>query len=158
MGDTDSHITAYNAEYPTCERTVASLRVYSGEIDPRSLSHRLGIEPTSLQRKGERRTNSLGRTRTIARNAWFISSEGKVKSRDLRHHLDWLLGLVEEASAGLLALQKKRGVTMSIDCIWWSASGDGGPTLWPEQMRRMADLNLECSFDVAFFGDEDSPA
>ena len=30
-----------------------------------------------------------------------------------------------------------------------------GPTLWPEQMQPMADLNLECSFDISFFGDDD---
>ena len=43
---------------------------------------------------------------------------------------------------------------MTVQCIWWSATGQGGPTLWPEQMRLLAALNPECSFDVSLFGDE----
>jgi hypothetical protein len=43
---------------------------------------------------------------------------------------------------------------MRVNCVWWSAAGHGGPTLWPEQMAALAALNLECSFDVYFFGDE----
>jgi hypothetical protein len=46
------------------------------------------------------------------------------------------------------------GTGMTVQRIWWSATGQGGPTLWPEQMRLLAELNLECSFDVSFFGDE----
>lgn len=45
---------------------------------------------------------------------------------------------------------------MSVDCIWWSASGGGGPTLWPEQMACMAALNLECSFDISFYGPDEA--
>ena len=54
-----------------------------------------------------------------------------------------------------MALQEMEGVRMGVDCIWWSAYGDGGPTLWPEQMHLLADLNLECSFSVSFFGDDE---
>ena len=70
-------------------------------------------------------------------------------------HLVWLLKQLVPAKEQILALQEKAGITMGVNCIWWSAFGDGGPTLWPEQMRGLADLNLECSFDVAFFGEED---
>ena len=43
---------------------------------------------------------------------------------------------------------------MGIDCRWESRGGQGGPTLWPEQMRAMADLDLECSFYIEFYGEE----
>jgi len=51
-------------------------------------------------------------------------------------------------------LQNIPGVRMSVNCVWYSRSGHGGPTLWPEQMRVLADLNLECSFDI-YFQDKD---
>ena len=44
----------------------------------------------------------------------------------------------------------------NVTCIWWSAEGDGGPTLDPSQMRILAALNLECAFEFAYFGPEES--
>jgi hypothetical protein len=43
---------------------------------------------------------------------------------------------------------------MNVNCVWWSRYGDGGPTLWPEQMLRLAQLNLECSFEFAYYEDD----
>lgn len=43
---------------------------------------------------------------------------------------------------------------MTVSCVWWSALGHGGPVLWPEQMKALADLNRECSFDIYFADDE----
>jgi hypothetical protein len=94
----------------------------------------------------------MGRQRVA--KGWFLSSENVVASRDLRRHLDWLLDKIELTAGKLGELQNKAGLTMGINCVWWSATGSGGPTLWPEQMVRMANLELECSFEVCFFGEE----
>lgn len=91
----------------------------------------------------------------MPKNAWFLSSEQNVNSRDLRRHLDWLLARLAPAGEALRRLQQEQDVRMSVICIWWSAHGGGGPTLWPEQMKVMAELGLECGFEVAFFGNED---
>ena len=48
-------------------------------------------------------------------------------------------------------------VRMEVWCRWDSASGHGGPTLEPEQMRLMGELNLQCGFDIYFAGDEEEP-
>ena len=37
---------------------------------------------------------------------------------------------------------------MDIFCYWLSASGQGGPTLSPDLMRRLAEAELEIGFDV----------
>lgn len=148
-----SRMTPYDDEYATCERVRATLRVYGDDLDPAVATGRLKIVPTSSQEKGEVRTNSLGRQRAIKIGAWFLSSEGSVRSKDLRRHLDWLLGHLLPRAEALRGLQEMEGVTMNVNCIWWSATGGGGPTLWPEQMRGLADLNLECSFDIAFYGE-----
>lgn len=158
MSSTDKKVTRhtpYDESYGSCERTYAELRIYSGAMDPEIVTRRLRVSPTSIQKKGDIRTNSLGRVREVPRNGWFLSSEGKVSSLDVRHHLDWLLDKIEPARSELNQLQSTAGLTMLINCVWWSASGEGGPTLWPEQMRRIADLDLECSFDVAFFGNKE---
>ena len=150
-----SRHTPYDDSYPSCERTYAELRIYSGFMDPETVTNQLGVAPTSLQKKGERRVNSLGRTREVILNGWFLSSESEVSSRDLRQHLDWLLDKIEPSAPQLSNLQTAAGLTMLVNCIWWSAKGQGGPTLWPEQMQRVSALDLECSFDIAFFGTDE---
>ena len=149
------HTTPYDEAYPACERTLAELRIYPDLASPQSVTAHLGIEPTSLQTAGEALRNSLHRTRLTKLNGWFLSSEQHCRSRDIRHHLDWLLEKLLPARDALISLQQWPKVKMGIYCIWWSASGGGGPVLWPQQMRGMADLNLECGFDISFYGDDD---
>ncbi|MBB5344470.1 hypothetical protein HDF10_002449 [Edaphobacter lichenicola] len=98
--------------------------------------------------------NSLGRTRLGKLNAWFLSSEEYVSSRDARHHLDWLLDRLRRKAEALRDLQEKPCVKMYVSCPWWSQHGGGGPSLWPEQMRGLAELNLECSFSFADYSNE----
>jgi hypothetical protein len=155
MTASDSRRTLIDDSYPTCERTCAQLLIYPGNIDPRIVTQRLGVEPTSIQRAGETIRNSLGRERTVPMNGWFLSSEGKSGSLDLRRHLDWLLERLTPHREALAALQGISGMKMSVNCIWWSAQGQGGPTLWPEQMSALAELGLECSFDIGFYNGVD---
>jgi hypothetical protein len=151
---TTSRLTPIDDAYPSCERTCARLLVYPGSIDPRDLTGRLGLVPTSVTIKGTETTNSLGRVRVAPLNGWFFSSETFVDSRDVRRHIDWLVERMDPARDAILALQGEPGVRMAVSCVWWSKAGSGGPVIWPEQMRRLAALNLECGFEVAFFGDE----
>ena len=142
-------------EYPSCAGTHAELRIYPGSLAPEEVSAVLGAEPTHACRCGAVVVNSLGRTRRIDRNGWFLSSEGKVASYDLRHHLDWLLRRLSACRSALLALQDRPGVKMAVCCTWWSTAGHCGPVLWPEQTGALARLNLECSFDILCNFDEE---
>ncbi|WP_394833962.1 DUF4279 domain-containing protein [Pendulispora rubella] len=148
-----SRRTPYDDNYETCLETRTVFTVYPKRISPDELTRRLGLEPSSTQRAGEARTNSLGRQRVVPVNGWFLSSEGHVTSNDLRRHLDWLLAKLQPVNAAISALQNEVDVSMSVNCIWWSR-GSGGPTLWPEQMLALANLDLECAFDI-YFVDED---
>lgn len=121
---------------------------------PEEVTRCLGIHPSESRTVGEEIVNSLGRKRIARSTFWSLSSEGHVRSLDLRRHLDWLLAQLATCAESLAALQAVRGVKMRVDCVWYSKAGHGGPTLWPEQMRRMADLNLECGFDIYFFPDD----
>ncbi|MCC7383328.1 MAG: DUF4279 domain-containing protein [Deltaproteobacteria bacterium] len=142
--------TPYNADYGSCLDTHCVLLIYSGALPPEMVSETLALTPTMTARIGDDLVNSLGRKRVIRLNRWELSSEGRASSRDLRHHLDWLIEQLRPAEPGLAKLRQTAGLTMSVQCVWWSREGHGGPVLWPEQMRALAALDLECAFDVYF--------
>ncbi len=141
----------YNDDYPTCEATYATLRIYSGDKDPDEVSRVLGLEPTSLQRRGGIRNPHDHRPVRIKLNGWFLCSQGEVASRDSRRHLDWILERIGPLQDALGHLRDD-GSQLRVSCYWLSSSGHGGPVLSPEQMRKLADLGLECWFDVYFLG------
>ena len=130
-------MTDYDDAYATCERTYATLRLYPGPIALRDVTARLRIDPTQSQISGGGRSLQ----------GWFLSTEGAVESRDVRRHIDWLLDRIEPSSRELEALMRE-GARVDVSCYWLSASGHGGPTLSPQQMGRLARLQLDCWFDV----------
>jgi len=155
-GNPASRRTPHNDDYPTCERTLAELLIYPEVLDPNAITDRLGITPTQLNVKGVEQATPSGRMVPAPRSLWALSSEGQVDSLDVRRHLDWLIERLMPARQALLELQLVPRTRMGVNIIWWSAHGTGGPTLWPEQMAGLAELGLEVSFDVSFFGPEDA--
>lgn len=156
-GNQAARRTPYNDRYPTCERTYAALLVYPEVLNPTAISERLRLVPTQLSVKGVDEATPSGRVRPAPKSLWALSSEGQVDSLDLRRHLDWLIEKLMPVKQQVLELQLVPGTRMNINCIWWSAHGTGGPALWPEQMAAIAELGLECAFDISFFG-PDEPA
>jgi hypothetical protein len=155
MTTSTPYFTPYDDDYGTCAETRATLRIYTGSLDPNIVTQRLGRSPTQLNEKGSVKVSKSGRQRIVPLNAWFLTSDGSVNSRDLRRHLDWLLEALAPAKGPLLELQGLSDVTMAVTCAWYSVDGHGGPALWPRQMARLVELNLECNFDLYFLSDED---
>jgi hypothetical protein len=139
----------YIDDYPTCAKTYVTLRIYPEKLDPTQVTEQLRIEPSSWQRKGDVRNPGGKVPRTYSLNGWFLSSEGALVSRDVRRHLDWLLGQIGAQADALLALQGE-GCQMDVFCYWLSRSCGGGPTISPRQMAELARLHLELAFDVYF--------
>lgn len=136
------------SDYPTCERTYATLRIYPELLDPADVTARLGIEPSDWQRRGESRKPG---DRPAKLHGWFLTSEGLIESRDVRKHLDWLLSRIGPRAEAIHALQSN-GCCMDVSCFWVSASGHGGPSVRPAQMGELARLGLELGFDVYLGG------
>jgi hypothetical protein len=155
MNNIFSRQTPYDDDYGTCLETRATLLVYPKERHPDEITQLIGIEPTRCNVKGEEIINSIGRKRVTQNNGWFLSSEGRVDSLDVRRHLDWLIAQLAPKVDILVEIQNIQGIKMAVVCAWYSRSGHGGPTIWPEQMEALARLNLELSFDVYFLPDED---
>ncbi|MGI8972495.1 MAG: DUF4279 domain-containing protein [Dehalococcoidia bacterium] len=145
----------YIDDYGTCARTYATFCIYHDALDPEMLSAELGIEPTDAQKRGEVGDPQAQDPFIYTTSGWFLSSEGAVESRDARRHIDWLLDRLEPGSVTLQKLQRA-GCRMEVSCYWLSRSGNGGPTLSPHQMARLATLGLEIEFDAYAMGDDDN--
>jgi hypothetical protein len=146
-------VLPYDDDYPTCERTYAELRVYT-DLDPGRITALLGLQPAPARPKRTAGVDFAGKVPSGIRHAWFLSTEEVVRSRDLRRHLDWLLSRLRQASPGIEEVRRLQGVAMFVTCVWWSASGDGGPTLGVDHMRGLVELGLECRLELAFYNTE----
>jgi len=140
-------------DYPTCKETSAVLRIFSDEIDPREITRLLRVEPSSIQIKGERKYPNKAEY-INKENGWFLDSEDLVESRDLRRHLEWLLNKTNNCHDKLKELSSK-GAEITIFCPWQSASGQGGPTMDPQQMKVLGDLNIELLFEFWVCDEDD---
>ncbi|GKW24796.1 hypothetical protein PEC311524_23900 [Pectobacterium carotovorum subsp. carotovorum] len=154
MNSIQSRLNTVAHDFQTCLECHALLAIYPGEMHPDNIGKLLNIEPTEIFAAGDEITNSIGRTRKVNISSWFLSSENNVESKDLRAHIDWIIDKLSASHSGLRELQITSGVKMSLRCVWWSAYGDGGPVLWPEQMKALADLDLECALNIYFMPDE----
>jgi len=133
----------YDDNYPSCRATYATLRIFRDDLDPDAVSSMLGIIPSDRHRKGDTlRYGSVAKS-----GAWFLSSKGQLESKDVQRHIMWILDQLT-GKVGILHQLQDEGCSMDIFCYWLSASGQGGPTLSPELMRRLAEAELEIGFDV----------
>ncbi|WP_237142816.1 DUF4279 domain-containing protein [Pseudomonas lurida] len=146
----NSRITPVSSDYETCAECYVRLMIYPGERHPDEITNIMQVRPTLINVAGEKITNSRGLTREVKNSGWFLSSEGYVLSKDLREHIDWIVEKISPHRESLRTVQKIDGVKITLKCVWFSLLGHSGPVLWPEQMRALADLDLECSFDVYF--------
>jgi hypothetical protein len=129
-----------------CKRTYAILRIYPGDLDPTEVTQRLGIEPTLCQWQGKLR--HPGKPAHIASlNGWFLSSKDAVDSNDSRHHIDWILQQLVPCSEALKELQAM-GARTDLFCFWESVDGHSGPVMSPQQIQKIADLELDCGYEV----------
>ena len=127
----------YNDNYETCSETYVTLRIYIDTKNTDELTEYLGVEPSeTFAKSGENKFNS-----------WFLSSEGKVNSKDSRRHIDYLADKLLPIEPKIKALLKE-GVKMDISCYWLSENGQGGPTLSPQQLTNLANLGIELWFDI----------
>jgi hypothetical protein len=139
-----------NDDYPTCEETYVTLRIYHDSADPNEASAILGLEPTKKQMVGDAHENR-GVSRTYRLSGWFLCSKSQVESYDSSKHLDWLLSVLQGRHEALDDLRGK-GWRMDIACLWDSHSGHGGPTLPAALLSRLAATGIDLWFDVYFHG------
>lgn len=148
-----NRITPICSDYETCSECFVRLMIYTGAINPNEITKLLEVEPTYITLAGDKITNSLGRTREVKNSGWFLSSEEIVNSKDLREHIDWIVSKISPFATNLKKIQEIKDIKLTLKCVWFSKFGHSGPVLWPEQMKALSDLDLECSFDIYFAED-----
>jgi hypothetical protein len=147
LDDPQSRMTPYDDDYATCEMTYASLNAYSDTDASDWISAALSLEPSrTIGRTAHNREEPA--KMALDRSFWSLSSKGHVDSGDVRRHLDWLLDQIEPSAGGIETLRTTPGTFVNVSCMWMSLHGQGGPTLWPEQMSRLSKLDLELRFDI----------
>jgi hypothetical protein len=148
--------TKYIDNYPTCEKTHATFRLYYDKISPDEITKILKVRPTTTQVKGDRalvkirNRNKLSKNRIINLNGWFIESADKIKSKDTRRHLDYVLKKISKKSKEIRGLIGN-GAHADISCYWVSSQGHGGPTLSTKQMEILTTLGIDITFDIYFW-------
>ena len=145
-------INEAESDYPTCERCYATLFVETGENSPDIVTEHLKLEPTHMQVRGGRMNEISHRISNM--NAWALSTKGRVVSKDLRKHLDWLFDKLDNEKKEEIAALREVTCRFSVWCYWLSKAGHGGPTISLPQIRRLADFGFELLMDVYFLGDE----
>lgn len=144
-------------EDASCAETFVTFRLFKEDLNPDDVSRLLGLDASGVQRKGEpqypKNPDSLLRFRS---GGWLLSTKGHVESRDLRRHVEWLLGRLEPQREALLRLSRE-GCAMDLFCFWLSAGGQGGPELDAVLMGRLADLSLPIRFDIYFTDSPERP-
>ncbi|MBB3169476.1 DUF4279 domain-containing protein [Simiduia aestuariiviva] len=134
----------YIDDYPTCEDTYVTLRIYTGEMAPEFVTRMLGVKPSDTLTKGQ---IAKGRKKPAILNGWFLSSQGEVDSLDSRRHIDWLLQNFEGKDE-LLRKVAAESQESYVSVFWSSKSGHGGPRLSQNQMAGLLRLGLDIDHDI----------
>lgn len=140
----------YDDNYAGCLRTYATLRIYPGEIHPDDVTARLGITPSKFWLRDEAlAANPAQKASPGAKtmHGWFLTTHGKLASKDTRRHIDLLLTPLLEVAGEVQQLQRQ-GAAMDIICFWHAAPLQGGPALAPRQLLMLSQLNIAIAWNI----------
>ena len=125
--------------------SAARLRVFSPDLTPEELAAALVVPPDQSYRTGDRVSLRSGSEVVRKTNAVFVDS-GLPENRPLDEHLEALVAKLEPAAAGLRSLSGR--AKADVFCGFSSANGQGGFSLSPRLLARLAALGLDIGFDL----------
>lgn len=131
-------------DYPSCSRTYVTLCIYHRALEPKAITSILNLKPDRVVKKGE-----LSAVGAVPYNGWFVTTQSKSNSRDVRFHVSLLIKKLMPRRKKLLSL-KKSGCELRLMCFWESASGNGGPIFDHAFLRKLSALPLDIDLDVWF--------
>lgn len=130
-------------EYPNVYKTHATFRLWGKYLNPLEVTRQLGLAPSYAHAPGEVRQSG----KVWDRGHWDICSEGHVDSKELTVHITWLLDQLEPVAAQLAVL-RSGPVQADIFCLWMLQYSQGGITLDPDLLDRLAVLDLALGLDI----------
>jgi hypothetical protein len=144
--NTEMTIT-FDDDFQSCARTYATLCIYPGIHNPDEVTKMLQLQPSRVQYKDQLLPGHRNKIAKI--NGWFLGSNENVKSKDLRRHLNWLLGKIRDKEQKLLQL-RLNDYEIRVLSFWESTHGNGGPILDYATMRELGNLQIDLHFDIWF--------
>jgi hypothetical protein len=126
-------------------------------LDPAKVTSALKIKPSESARRGDERRNPRGDLLSPHKEGWWrLSSEGKVKSKDINKHFEYLLKKLLPHKSTILKLAKD-GETF-FDVLWENTNlyAGTGPVLSNQSIKGMAELNASIGFDIYQIDEEES--
>ena len=121
----------------------AAFRAWSAEVPPEEIVAALGLQPTKMFRKGD----PYSRRSTSIRQNHLIVVEAAVPAREsLERHLIALCHIIEPVAAKLPAIADRCGY--DIFCGFSSGNQQGGFTLSPDLLKRLAALKIQFALDL----------
>ena len=120
------------------------LRIHGAELVPAEITTELGLEPSLVREVGERRSETTVWKEALWAYDGFPSGEARLWT-SLEEGLAFVLDRLEPVR---LQIDKYK---QHYDLVWWcghfQSSFDGGPTLSPGLLQRLADFGVELYID-----------
>jgi hypothetical protein len=132
------------------DETHVSLALYSVDLEPETVSARLGCAPTHSGRKGERRSE---RSRPYARGFWLLTVEAKAPTGP-----DELVKLLLERFPRdeQFWAELRRDYTVQVRFAVHTGGWNRGFDLSPDAAKLLAGTGATLVFDLYLYGDEES--
>lgn len=138
----------FDHKFPSCSRTYVTLCIYHKVFPPEKVTEILKISPDETQQiEG---VNLRGVSKPFS--GWFLGTNGKKnisQSKDMRAHVAWLLEKLEPKKSALRKLSNL-DYEMRLFCFWESSSGNGGPELDHDFLKKLSEFPFDLGFDIWF--------
>ncbi len=135
----------------TIRRVHVEFLLSAPDLDPEEVSSALKIKPTRSAKRGDERRNPRGALLSPHKEGWWeLSSEGKVKSKDINKHFEYLLKRLLPHRERILSFAKDKGGETFFDVLWENTYlyAGNGPLLSNQNIKGMAELNAGIGFDI----------
>jgi hypothetical protein len=113
-------------------------------MEPGDISQILQIQPTLTRRTGDY-VKILDKLADYA--VWRVSSKKNINSIKLEEHLSWLFVSLTGKDEVLRTLRES-GHRCYVACYWLAAGENTEPRMRFQQMKRLAELELDFQFDI----------
>lgn len=128
-------------------QTRVGFQVRGLQVDPDDVSARLELVPSASHRRGDMVD---GQPRT---DGWcYFTSQAEIgRDAPFEDHATWMLQQLEP-HVEMLASWIQRGWRVQLDVITVTSASNGGPTVVPELLRRLAALGIPTCWRTVFAG------
>jgi hypothetical protein len=130
-----------------CLEAHVSFILGGDNLRPDLITKVLKIQPTYCVKKGDIHTGSYVRGNKAGTGVWFISTKGELKSTNLEEHLIYLINKIGKPSTNFYKLVTELRLRVMFRCFFMSATGQGGPDISIETLRKIVNLGFGLEFD-----------